>query len=262
MTNVQVCVDERGVAIVTLTRADKHNALNADVVRELHGAISNVSTASAVRVVVLTGAGASFCAGADIAHMRSMLTADEAANAADAMALAECFRAIDECPKPVIARIQGNAFGGGLGLIAAVDIAIASQQAKFALTEVRLGIIPATISPFVVRAIGSRQARRLFLTAEMFAAEEAKQIGLVHHVCSAESLDAEVSKRVDWLLRGGPQALAAAKELVRSVDGVGNAEALSQRTAAQLAALRVSAEGQEGLGAFLEKRSPTWMPDA
>lgn len=250
--------DARGVATLTLNRPDKHNALDANTLSELSDALRAVQADSKVRLVVLTGAGASFCAGADIAHMRSMMGFTEQQNIEDALLLARTLRLLDELEQPVIARINGNVFGGGLGIVACTDIAIAVDSAKFALTEVRLGIVPAAISPYVVAAIGSRQARRLFLTAAMFEAAEARELGLVHFTSSADALDAAVEAQVDLVLRGGPEALRAAKKLVRRASPPVDRDVLTEENARLLARLRVSPEGKEGLSAFLERRKPIW----
>lgn len=252
-------VDARGVATLTLNRPDKHNALDGATMRELHEALIDTQSDANVRVVVLTGAGASFCAGADIAHMRSMLGATEQQNVEDAFVLARMLRALDELDRPVIARVNGNVFGGGVGLVACADIAIAENNAKFALTEVRLGIVPAAISPYVVAAIGSRHARRLFLTAASFDASEAHHLGLVHFTTPAESLDAATEAQIDLLLRGGPEALRSAKKLVRRASPPVERDILTEENARLLARLRVSPEGKEGLSAFLERRKPNWQ---
>ena len=251
-------IDARGIATLTLNRPEKHNALDGATLAQLHEALLRIERDAAVRALVLTGAGVSFCAGADIAHMRSMREATEQQNIDDALLLANCLRTLDELPKPVIARINGNVFGGGVGLVACADIAIAVDSAKFALTEVRLGLVPAVISPYVVRAVGSRQARHLFLTAAAIKAEQARAVQLVHCVAASEHLDTEVESQIDLILRGGPNALAAAKKLVRDVTDIEDRDRLTQETAALLASLRVSAEGKEGLSAFLERRSPNW----
>lgn len=260
MSLITTTVDARGVATLTLNRPDKHNALDGATMQELHAALVAIAGNVQARVVVLTGAGASFCAGADIAHMRSMMAATEQQNVDDALLLVRCLRTLDELEQPVIARINGNVFGGGVGLVACADIAIATETAKFALTEVRLGIVPAAISPYVVAAIGNRNARRLFLTAAPFDALEARSLGLLHFTAKAEELDAAVAAQVGHLLRGGPEALRAAKKLVRRVAGLGDREALGEETARLLARLRVSPEGREGLSAFLERRKPNWHP--
>jgi methylglutaconyl-CoA hydratase len=251
-------LSERGVATITLNRPDKHNALDAETLKQLQAALLDGERNPDARVVVLTGAGKSFCAGADIAHMRSMLGASAEINYADARLLADCLRTLDELALPVIARINGNVFGGGVGLVACADIAIAIASATFALTEVRLGIVPAAISPYVVAAIGARQARRLFLTSASFNGEEARALGLTHFVCTDAELDAHVEAQVDLLLRGGPNALRAAKQLIRDVSPSRD-PALADKTARLLASLRVSPEGQEGLSAFLERRKASWM---
>jgi methylglutaconyl-CoA hydratase len=251
-------VDARGVATLTLNRPDKHNALDAAMLQQLHEALLTLQSDERVRVVVMTGAGASFCAGADIAHMRAMQHATQAQNEQDALLLARCLRTLDELERPVIARVNGNVFGGGVGLVACADIAIASDAVRFALTEVRLGIVPAAISPYVVAAIGARQARRLFLSAEPFMAGEAQRIGLLHFACPAAELDTLVQAQIELVLRGGPLALRAAKRLVRQVMSGADRDSLAVDTAALLASLRVSEEGREGLSAFLERRAPKW----
>lgn len=250
---------DAGVATLTLNRPDKHNALDGATLTQLHAALLETERNADVRAIVLTGAGKSFCAGADIAHMRAMLGASEDANIADARVLADCLRTLDELRVPVIARVNGNVFGGGVGLVACADIAIAVSSAKFALTEVRLGIVPAAISPYVVNAIGPRQARRLFLTSAAFDGEEARLLGLVHFTCETEDLDAAVARQIDLVMQGGPAALNAAKQLIRDVSPPQDRTALGERTARLLATLRVSPEGQEGLSAFLERRKPNWV---
>jgi methylglutaconyl-CoA hydratase len=260
MSTVITNIDPRGVATLTLNRPEKHNALDGATMGELHAALTQIEEDSSARVVVLTGAGASFCAGADIAHMRSMLGATEEQNVADALVLAKLLRKLDEFQLPIIARVNGNTFGGGVGLVACADIAIGAAPARFALTEVRLGIVPAAISPYVVAAIGSRQARRLFLTAAPFGADEAKHLGLLHLTSEPDQLDDLVHAQIDLLLRGGPAALRAAKQLVRRVDHCHDRDVLGDETARLLARLRVSPEGKEGLSAFLERRKPAWSP--
>jgi methylglutaconyl-CoA hydratase len=261
MTNVTSSIDSRGVVTLTLNRPEKHNALDGATMSELDAALTNISGDPKARIVLLTGAGASFCAGADIGHMRSMLNMTEEQNVADALVLARLLRKLDEFELPLIARVNGNAFGGGVGLIACADIAIGAATAKFALTEVRLGIVPAAISPYVVAAIGSRQARRLFLTAAPFSATAAEALGLLHFTTSPEQLDRLVMEQVDHLLRGGPAALRAAKQLVRRVAHFHDREVLGDETARLLARLRVSPEGKEGLSAFLERRKSAWAPE-
>lgn len=260
MPTVTTSIDSRGVATLTLDRPEKHNALDGATMSELHEALTKLGSDSQARVVVLTGAGPSFCAGADIGHMRSMMNFTEAQNVADALVLAKLLRKLDEFELPLIARVNGNTFGGGVGLVACADIAIGASTAKFALTEVRLGIVPAAISPYVVDAIGSRQARRLFLTAAPFTAAEAQSLGLLHFATSPEQLDQLVHEQVDHLLHGGPAALRSAKQLVRRVAHFHDRDVLGEETARLLARLRVSPEGKEGLSAFLERRKSAWVP--
>jgi methylglutaconyl-CoA hydratase len=246
-----------------LDRPDVHNAFDDTLIAGLVDALLALGADPAVRVVVLEGAGASFSAGADLNWMRRMAAAGETANRDDALALAGLLRALDELPKPTIARVHGAAFGGGVGLVAACDIAIGVPEAKFGLTESKLGLLPAVISPYVVAAIGARQARRWFATAEIFDAAEARRIGLLHQVVAADALDAAVQRQVDLLLKAGPRAAADAKSLVRTVlanDGSPTScDELDAANAELIAALRVSPEGQEGIAAFLEKRPPSWV---
>src|SRR5690606_36607851 len=211
-----------------------------------------------VRVVVLEGSGPSFSAGADLNWMRGMAAANEAGNRDDALALARLMRKLDELPKPTIARVHGAAFGGGVGQIACCDIAIGAEGAKFGLTESRLGLLPAVISPYVIAAIGVRHARRHFATAEVFDAAQAARIGLLHEVVAADALDAAVDRQVAFLLKAGPVPSAQAKSLVRDVAWQRDRDAIDAANADLIARLRVSTEGQEGLGAFLEKRAPAW----
>ncbi len=246
------------VVHLRLDRPGTHNAFDADLIESLTAALVAIGADATVRVVVLEGAGPSFSAGADLNWMHSMITASQAQNLADAQALARLMRTLDDLPHPTIARVQGAAFGGGVGLIACCDIAIGSEDAKFGLTESKLGLLPAAISPYVIAAIGARQARRWFATAELFDAAEAQRIGLLHAVVPADALDAAVKRQVDLLLKAGPLAASHAKQLVRRVDGETNREKLDSDNADLIARLRVSPEGQEGLVAFLEKRKPSW----
>lgn len=246
------------VARLRLNRPHLHNAFDAGLVAALSAALSALGADPEVRVVVLEGAGASFSAGADLNWMRGMAAASEAENRDDALALARLLRALDTLPKPTIARVHGAAFGGGVGLVAACDIAIGVAEAKFGLTESRLGLLPAVISPYVIAAIGARQARRWFATAEIFGAAEARRIGLLHEVVDAAALDTAVARQIELLLKAGPVAAAGAKTLVREVAAATDAAAVDAANAALIARLRVSPEGQEGIGAFLEKRKPAW----
>ncbi len=249
------------VARLRLNRPQLHNAFDATLIAALTGALESVAADPDVRVVVVEGEGASFSAGADLNWMRGMAAASEEENRRDSLALARLMRTLDELPKPTIARVQGAAFGGGVGLVACCDIAIATANAKFGLTEAKLGLLPAVISPYVIEAIGPRQARRWFATAEMFDAATARRIGLLHDVVDDEAaLDAAVQRQIDLLLKAGPVAAAGAKALVRRVAGQSDRDRLDADNAALIAALRVSPEGQEGLGAFLDKRAPAWQP--
>lgn len=250
-------IDEGAVATVELARPDSHNALNRDLIREVARCMGEVSADEGVRVVVLTGEGRSFCAGADIGYMRATAGFSYEENVEDARALAAMFESVERCPKPVVARVQGAAIGGGAGLVAAADVVVASERARFAFSEVRLGIAPATIAPFVVRKIGLSQARALFLTGERFDAVRAREIGLVHAVVPEEELDAGVGEKVVALLGGGPEAQAAIKELLREIEEAAPGET-ADLMARRIAGLRTGGEGQEGLGAFLEKREPDW----
>jgi len=252
--------DARGVATLVMQRSARHNALSAALIDALTAALEAAEADPAVRVVVLASEGPTFCAGADIGEMRVSADASETDNQREATRLAALLSRLDGLARPTVARIQGNAFGGALGLIAACDVAIAAQAALFALTEVRLGIVPAMISPYVIRAIGARQARRLFLTGERFDAAEAARIGLVHLAVPAADLDESVGKVTDQLLLGAPGAQAEAKRLIRHVTG--RSEQLDresgEETARWIARLRAGTEGREGLSAFLEKRPPSW----
>lgn len=255
-------IDSRGVATVTLNRPEKHNAFDAATLLALRAALQALGADPAVRVVVLTGAGSSFCSGADLAEMRALIGASEEDNLRDALHLTEVLGVLNDLPRPTVARVNGSAFGGAVGLIACCDIAIASQEARLGLTEVRLGLAPAAISPYVVAAIGVRQARRYFQTGELIGMDEAWRLGLIHEVAGAAELDATVEQILNSLLKGGPQAQREAKALVGEVAGAhGRPDAALRRTTAQrLARLRVSEEGQEGMGAFLEKRPARWVP--
>ena len=249
------------VARLRMTRAQVHNAFDAVLIAELTSALEQVAGDGAVRVLVLEAEGASFSAGADLHWMRGMAAASEAENREDSLALARLMRTLDELPKPTIAAVQGAAFGGGVGLVACCDIAIGVSDAKFGLTEAKLGLLPAVISPYVVAAIGARNARRYFATAEIFDAAEALRIGLLHKVVNATALDTAVQRQVDLLLNAGPVASASAKTLVRAVVAHADGAKHDADNAALIARLRVSPEGQEGLSAFLDKRKPHWIAE-
>ncbi len=251
-------IDNRNIATLTLNRPDVHNAFNAELVSELSRAFDELAT-QPPRVLVLTGAGKSFSAGADLGWMKSMAEASEASNQADSRRLASMFRKLDELPCPTLARINGAAFGGGVGLISCCDIAIAADHAKFGLTEIRLGLIPATIAPFVIARIGTTHARRYMLTGEHFDAVIAQRIGLIQEHCENDQLDAHVRRIVEALTSGGPEAVRECKQLIRRISSMasqpGETDAVTSRW---IARLRVGEEGQEGLRAFLEKRRPSW----
>jgi len=242
-----------------LARPELHNAFDAALIARLTAALDSAAADPDIRVVVLEGEGPSFSAGADLNWMRGMAAAGEDANREDALALARLMRTLDELPKPTIARVHGAAFGGGVGLVACCDIAIGVPEAKFGLTESRLGLLPAVISPYVIAAIGPRQARRWFATAEVFDAAQALRMGLLHEVVEADALDAAVERQVALLLKAGPIASATAKRLVRDVALQPDRDQLDQSNARLIAALRVSPEGQEGLAAFLDKRRANWV---
>lgn len=248
--------DERGVCTVTLNRPDLHNAFDDALIARLDDTFRRLSDDATVRLVVLAARGKSFSAGADLGWMKRMAAYSEEENTADALALARMLQAIATCTKPVIARVQGAAFGGGVGLVAACDMAVAAPGASFCLSEVKLGLIPAAISPYVVAALGQRACRRYFLTAERFSATEAHRLGLVHEI--AEDLDAAVEALVTALLANGPKAMAAAKQLIEAVAFRPVDDTVLTDTAQRIAAIRVSPEGQEGLGAFFEKRRAGW----
>lgn len=254
---------ERVGAVVRL-RLDRpalHNAFDAGLITALTAALDPLAGDPTVRVVVLEGSGTSFSAGADLNWMRGMATASEAENRDDALALARLMRTLDELPKPTIARVQGAAFGGGVGLVACCDIAIGVPEAKFGLTESKLGLLPAVISPYVIAAIGARQARRWFATGEIFDAATALRMGLLHTVVEADALDAAIERQIALLLKAGPVAAAHAKRLVARVAATADRDGADRDNADLIARLRVSPEGQEGLSAFLDKRTPRWVED-
>jgi methylglutaconyl-CoA hydratase len=244
-----------------LNRADVHNAFNAQFIEEIDQVLRSLAQTSSPKPLLLSAAGASFSAGADLAWMQSMAVASEADNVADALKLASLMRNLAFFPAPTIARVQGSAYGGGVGLIACCDIAIGVGQAKFGLTESRLGLVPAVISPYVISAIGSRWATRYFITGESFDAAKAQQLGLLHDVVSAEQLDKHIDDMFASLVKAGPQAALQAKKLVQRISGRTQAqqEQLDEDNARLIASLRVSPEGQEGIAAFLQKRKPSWL---
>lgn len=261
MTAFKLDIDKRGVARLTLTRAERHNAFDDELIADLTRTLAQLAADTSLRALVLAADGKSFSAGADLNWMRRMADYDEAQNLDDARRLGALMSSLDRFPRPTLARIQGAAFGGGVGLISCCDIAVASDNARFCLSEVRLGIIPAVISPYVVQAIGARAARRYMQSAESFDAERARELGLVHEVVAAARLDETVEQIIAALLECGPAAQAAAKDLIHAVAGRPIEAALIEDTARRIAAVRASDEGREGLGAFLDKRSPAWIKD-
>jgi methylglutaconyl-CoA hydratase len=247
-----------GVGRITMALPEKHNAFDDGLVADLSAAFEAAGRDDAVRVVVLEGEGKSFSAGADLGWMQRMADYSDAENLADARKLAGMMCILNELPRPTIARVQGAAFGGGVGLVAACDIALASQAANFCLSEARLGLIPSVISPYVVEAIGARAARRYFQTAEQFDADTALALGLVHEVVPADQLDTRLEEMVGILLKNGPAAMAASKDLIRRVAAGPIDDAMVEDTAVRIADIRATDEGREGVQAFLEKRGADW----
>ena len=249
-----------GVGIITLNRPERHNAFDDALIAELSDAIGRMATDPAVRVLVISSTGKSFCAGADLNWMKRAAGYGNEENLRDSRALAEMLRKLAQCPKPTVARIQGPAYGGGVGLVACCDIAIATFDTEFSLTEVKLGLVPAVISPHVIAAIGERYARRYMLTAERFSAAEAYRIGLLHEmVADEEALDEALGEIIDALLKNGPRAIAECKELIQAVAWKPLSDAILDDTAQRITRLRASEEGREGMNAFLEKRKPNWI---
>jgi methylglutaconyl-CoA hydratase len=249
---------KNGVARVTLDRADVRNAFDDALIASLRKSFAEIEKDQSVRVVVLAGNGPAFCAGADLNWMKRMAGYGQEENLADARSLAEMLAALDRLPQPTIARVHGPAFAGGTGLVAACDIAVGTPEAKFCFSEAKLGLSPATISPYVMRAIGERAAQRYFLTAEVFGAEEALRIGMLSLLVPAADLDSRIDDLLKNLLAGGPHAHARIKELIRAVARRPVDDALIADTARRIAEIRVSPEGKEGIASFLEKRKAAW----
>ena len=247
-----------GLATVTLNRPDVRNAFNEEVIAELTQAFTQLGQQADVRCIVLAANGPAFCVGADLNWMRRIADYSHAENLADAAQLAEMLRVIHTCPKPTVARIQGDVYAGGTGLVAVCDVAVSVDTAHFCLSEVKLGLIPATISPYVIRAMGARAAHRYFLTAERFTAAEALRIGFVHEVVSAEALDTTVGQITHALLAASPDAVTTCKRLVRDVAGQEISLELVAMTVGAIADSRTSAHGREGVQSFLQKRKPNW----
>ncbi|MYN27112.1 enoyl-CoA hydratase/isomerase family protein [Duganella levis] len=250
---------EDRVATVTLNRPDVRNAFNETTIAEIKQAFSELGEDADLRAIVLAANGPAFCAGADLNWMKKMAGYTHAENHADALQLAEMLRTIYLCPKPVVAKVQGDCYAGGMGLVAACDIIVAVEEANFCLSEVKLGLIPATISPYVIKAMGENASRRYFLTAERFGAQEALRIGFAHEVVSTETLDAKVTEIVKALINNSPNAVQQAKVLVRDVAGQPVNDALLADTAERIAQIRASDQGREGVASFLEKRKPAWL---
>lgn len=259
MDKVITDIDDHGVARVRLNNPDKHNAFDDEIIGELTEAFVAIADNSNVRVMVLGSEGKSFSAGADLEWMKRMASYSYDENLRDASALALMLKTLNEIPQPTIARVQGAAFGGAVGLISCCDMAVAASAASFSLSEVKIGLVPATISPYVIAAIGQRAARRYFVTAERFDAHRALQLGLVNEVVDAEQLDQEIDRLINTLLANGPEAVTAAKQLVFDVAGKPIDQQLIDATCETIAAIRVSEQGQEGLQAFLERRKPQWI---
>ena len=251
-------IETGAVATVTLNRPEVRNAFNDEVFTELTQAFGQLGQDDQVRAIVLAASGPAFCAGADLNWMRRMADYTHAENLADAAALAEMLRVIYTCPKPTVARIQGDVYAGGIGLVAVCDMAVSVDTANYCLSEVKLGLYPATISPYVIRAMGARAAHRYFLTAERFDAAEAMRIGFVHAVVLAEQLDDKVNELTKALVTASPNAVKECKTLLQDVAGKDIDAALIARTVEGIASIRASAEGKEGVQSFLQKRIPNW----
>ncbi|HCW89134.1 MAG TPA: enoyl-CoA hydratase [Marinobacter sp.] len=258
---VHYAMDARGVVRVTLNRPEKRNAFSGEIIRQLEQAFNKAAGDPACRVLVLAGEGKHFSAGADLNYMQHSATLTPEENREDARSLAAMLQALDTLPKPTIARVQGAVYGGAVGLVCACDVAIASDDARFCLSEARLGLAPAAIGPYVVRVLGERQARRYFLTSEEISASGAEAFGLVHDVTSRESLDGVIDILIQRLLGNGPNALTACKELIARCGQSAPDTDLAEYTADLIADLRTGTEGQEGLKAFLEKRKASWVQE-
>ncbi len=259
MNTIELIRPSPHVAEVWLNRPDVRNAFNDEVIAELTQTFAQLARDAQLRVVLLSGRGKAFCAGADLNWMRAMADYSWDQNREDAQRLADMLWTLDQCLVPVVGRIQGDCYAGGLGLAAICDVLVASRNATFCLSEARLGLLPATISPYVVRALGVQASRRYFVTAERFSAAQAQALGLVHELCEPEALDAQVAEIVAALVANGPAAVKACKQLVRDVAGQPLTEALRGETARRIADIRASSEGKEGLQSFLGKRPPNWL---
>ena len=260
MTFTTLTISREGkIATVTLNRPDVRNAFNETTIAEITQAFRELGADADLRAIVLAANGPAFCAGADLNWMKKMAGYTHAENHADALQLAQMLRTIYLCPKPVVAKVQGDCYAGGMGLVAACDIIVAVEEANFCLSEVKLGLIPATISPYVIKAMGENASRRYFLTAERFGAAEALRIGFAHEVVAADALDAKVAEIIKALVNNSPNAVRQAKVLVREVVGQTVNDALLADTAEHIAHIRASEQGREGVASFLEKRKPSWL---
>lgn len=260
MTTLDIRRPTAHVAEVWLNRPDVRNAFNDEVIAELTQAFTTLGADPHLRAIVLGGHGKAFCAGADLAWMRAMADYSWEQNRADAQKLADMLWAIYSCAVPVVGRIHGDCYAGGVGLAAVCDVLVAAEGAHFCLSEAKLGLLPATIGPYVVRALGEQAARRYFITAERFSAERAHQLGLVQELTTADRLDARVAELLAALVANGPAAVKACKQLVHDVAGQPISASLREDTARRIADIRASAEGKEGVQSFLHKRSPAWLP--
>lgn len=255
---IALTTDERGVATLSLNRPEKHNSLSAQMIDELTAAASQITADKTIRVVVLTGTGESFCAGGDLGWMREQFHADRETRMAEARKLAMMLKALNELPKPLIGRVQGQAFGGGVGMMSVCDTVVAVDTAKFGLTEVRLGLIPATISPYVLARMGEGKARRVFMSARIFGSEEAKELDLVSKVVPAAELDEAIEREIKPYLGAAPAAIAASKALARSLGPVISDDVIND-TIRRLADTWETPEAEEGISAFFDKRKPNWV---
>jgi len=258
MNTLEIRRPSAHVAEVWLNRPDLRNAFNDGVIAELSAAFAGFAAEPALRVVLLAGHGKAFCAGADLHWMRAMADYSWDQNQADAQALADMLWTIYSCPVPVVGRVHGDCYAGGVGLAAVCDVLLASDNAGFCLSEAKLGLLPATIGPYVIKALGEQAARRYFTTAERFSAAEAHRLGFVHELCTPEQLDERVAAVVQALVANGPAAVRACKRLVQDLAGAPLTEAVREDTARRIADIRSSAEGKEGVSAFLNKRDPAW----
>ena len=258
MATIEIEQDERGVALIALTRPEKHNAMSPEMIADLSDAAARLGADRSVRAIVLTGTGMSFCAGGDLDWMKNQMKASRNERIEGARALAEMLRTLNELPKPLIGRVQGNAFGGGVGLISVCDVAIAAEGVKLGLTETRLGLIPATISPYVIARMGEAMARRVFMSGRVFEAAEAKALGLVAKSVIPEHLDLAIEAELKPYFSAAPSTVSAAKALARSLGPVID-DAVITRTAEALADTWETASAVEGVNAFFEKRNPDWV---